>query len=99
MRGIAVMKALSSTRSSGMIATSRSTRKIRNRRPRKAVSLPSSGIRLATTMTKSKTFQPFLKNFPMLSLAIRRMLISTRKKSVMPISSQMINLSDQSGIG
>ncbi len=86
MRGIAVTKAFSNTRSSGMMEISRSTRKMRSSRPSSAASLSSTGIRLATTMMKSKTFQALLKKRFRLCSAIMRMLISSRKNRVMPIS-------------
>ncbi len=89
---------MSNVRSSGMMDTIRSTRNTRTRRPTRASSLSSMGIRLTTTMVVSKMFQPDLKKSRLRGSPRKRMVISTRKKMVMNQSVMTIALEISGGI-
>ena len=93
---MAFNKAFTSIRSSGIIETRRSTLNTRNKRAINIVE-PATGIKLPTTIMTSKTFQPFEKNFLKLFKAIYRIIISAKKKMVMPVSSKAKACSNQGG--
>ena len=82
IRGSAFKSAFMSMRSSGTIDTKRMTLNTRRRRAMSTVSLFSTGIKLAITITKSKIFQPERKKFRKRGSANMRIIISTKKKTV-----------------
>lgn len=92
---MALSREFISIRNSGIIDTIRKTRNTRTKRPSKAISESWIGIRLTTTITVSKIFQPFLKKRFLFSQAINRAMISARKNKVTAQSANKIICSTQ----